>query len=54
VLLLADASVRFRVDEQSGSATLTVRTSAWAGAALLVKNPAAIAKITGLTPPSGF
>jgi hypothetical protein len=53
VLLLADSARRFRADESTGSGTLTVRTSAWASAALLV-NAAAIAKVTGLTPPSGF
>jgi hypothetical protein len=42
----------FRVFEQIGSGTLTVRLSSWMTAALVVKHPAAVAKVTGLTPPT--
>jgi hypothetical protein len=51
VVLLAQGPT-FRVDEDTGSNTLTVRTYAWAMGALLVKNAAAVAKVTGLTPPT--
>jgi hypothetical protein len=36
------------------SQTLTIRIRAAREAALVVLNPAAVAKVTGLTPPSGF
>lgn len=51
-LLLAARRPTFNVDEDTGSATLTVRTQAWAYVSLLTKNPAGVAKVTGLTPPT--
>jgi capsid protein len=53
VILVGD-SPTFHVFEQVGSGTLTVRISSWNQAALVVKHPAAVARVTGLTPPSGF
>ncbi|HEX2111650.1 MAG TPA: phage major capsid protein [Gaiellaceae bacterium] len=53
VVLVGDSPV-FRVFESVGSSTLTVRISSWNQAALVVDNPTAVAKVTGLTPPSGF
>ncbi len=47
-------SPQFKVYPEVGSATGTVRITGWAYVALLVKNPTAVAKITGLTAPSGF
>lgn len=43
-----------RVFEESGSSTLTVRIQASCYLAVLVKNAAAVAKVTGLVAPSGF
>ena len=51
VVLLAQGPI-FKVDEDTGSLTLTIRTYAWSMGALLVKNAAAVAKVTGLTPPT--
>jgi hypothetical protein len=53
VVLVGDSPV-FRVFESVGSSTLTVRISSWNQASLVVDNPAAVAKVTGLTPPSRF
>lgn len=53
-LLLAMRQPVFKVDESAGSGTLTVRIVAYSMLSLLTKNPAGVAKVTGLTPPSGF
>ena len=53
MLLLSDGP-RIQLFEEVGSGTLTVRARAAREAALVVLNPAAVAKVTGLTPPSGF
>jgi hypothetical protein len=53
-MLVLGGTPRFRVLEEIASSTLTVRLSAWGEVAVLVRNPTGIAKITGLTPPSGF
>lgn len=52
LLLLRD--VVFRVLPEVGSSTLTVRLSAWGTGALLVKNPAAVARISGALAPPTF
>jgi hypothetical protein len=51
-LVLALRPPSFRVDEGTGSSTLTVRTFALANVSLLTKNPAGVAKVTGLAPPT--
>jgi hypothetical protein len=48
------AGPTIRVREDVGSGTLTVRVQAVRDLAVLVKNATAVAKVTGLTPPSGF
>jgi hypothetical protein len=53
-VLLLSRGPTIRVREDVGSATLTVRVQAERHLAVLVKNANAIAKVTGLTPPSGF
>jgi hypothetical protein len=53
VLLLSQGPM-IRLFEAVGSGTLTVRVRAAREAAVLVKNANAVAKIVGLTPPSGF
>ena len=53
-VILAGGESRFRVFEEVGSATLTVRSQCYGDAALIVLNPAAVAAVTGLTAPSGF
>ncbi len=53
VLVLGN-SPQFRVFEQIGSSTQTVRISGWGSMALLVRNPTSVAKVTGLTAPTGF
>ena len=53
-VLLAGDRTEFRVFPEVGSSSLTVRVSSWNQAALVVTSPAAVAKVTGLTPPSGF
>jgi hypothetical protein len=45
---------RIAVYPEVGSGTLTVRVSAYGYGALVVLNGAAVAKVIGLTPPSGF
>jgi hypothetical protein len=53
-LLLVARNPTFRVFEETGSGTATIRVSSWATAALLTKHPAAVAKVVSLPPPSGF
>jgi hypothetical protein len=54
-VVLLSSAVSVRVYEEVLSSTLTVRVqAARVGFAVLVKNATAIAKVTGLTPPSGF
>jgi len=53
VLLLGGEPV-FRAFPEIGSSTLTARIRVHADVVLLLKNPKALCKITGLTPPSGF
>ena len=53
-VLLLSSSPMIRVFEEVGSGTLTVRVQAIRDFALLVKHANAVAKVTGLTPPSGF
>ena len=53
-LVLAVRRPAFKVDESTGSSTLTVRTLAYGMLSLVAKNPGGIAKVTGLTPPTGF
>ena len=53
-VLLLGRGPEIRVLEETGSATLTVRVQAERHLAVLVKNSTAVAKVTGLTPPSGF
>lgn len=52
-VILVGGEASFRVFEEVGSGTLTVRLSCFGDAALLVLNPAAVAKVPGLTAPSG-
>jgi hypothetical protein len=52
--VLLSSGPAIRVFEDVGSATMTIRIRAAREAAVVVKNPAAVCKITGLTPPSGF
>jgi hypothetical protein len=51
-LILAGGDVRFRVYPEVGSGTLTVRVQSQADAALVVKNPAAILRISGFPNPT--
>src|SRR5262249_13901193 len=51
-VLLLSRGPTIRVREDVGSGTLTVRVQAERHLAVLVKNANAIAKVTGLTPPS--
>jgi hypothetical protein len=53
VLLLSDGP-RIQLFEQVGSGTLTVRVRAVREAAVVVLNPAAVCKVTGLVAPAGF
>jgi hypothetical protein len=53
-VLLLSRGPRIVVREDVLSSTLTVRVQATRDLAVLVKNANAIAKVTGLTPPSGF
>jgi Phage capsid family len=53
-VLLLNRGPRISVREDVGSTTLTVRVQAERYLAVLVKNSTAVAKVTGLTPPSGF
>jgi hypothetical protein len=53
-VLLLGGEPQFRAWEDVGSATQAVRLSAWGYIALLVRNPQASRKITGLTAPAGF
>ena len=53
VVLLSSGPL-IRVFEEVGSSTLTVRVRAHREAAVAVKNATAVAKVIGLTPPSGF
>ena len=53
-VVLAGGDVSFRVFEEVGSGTLTVRSQAYGSAGLIVLSAAAVAKVTGLTPPTGF
>ena len=52
LLLLRGPQVRIR--EDVGSGTLTVRVQAHRYLSVILKNPTALAKVTGLTAPSGF
>jgi hypothetical protein len=53
-VLILGGQPQFRVFEQVGSSTQTVRISGWGPVAVLVRNPTAIAKVTGLTAPTGY
>jgi len=53
-VILAGGEARFAVYEEVGSSTLTVRVQVSGDASLLVLNPAAVAVVTGLSPPAGF
>jgi hypothetical protein len=53
-VILVGGRPEFRTHEDVGSNTLTVRISSWNQAALVTLNATAVAKVTGLTPPSGF
>jgi len=53
-VLLLERGPEIAVYEQVGSGTLTVRTQARSFLSVLVQNPAAVAKVVGLTPPTGF
>jgi Phage capsid family len=51
-LVLVGGDPAVRVYEEVGSGTLTVRVSSYAFAALVVKNPAAVLRITGFASPT--
>jgi hypothetical protein len=51
-VVLVGGTPTIRVFEDVGSGTLTVRINSWLTGALLVKHPAAVARITSLTPPT--
>ena len=53
-VVVLERGLRIRVFEQVGSGTMTVRVQANTSTALLVKNATAVAKVTGLTAPTGF
>jgi HK97 family phage major capsid protein len=53
-VLLLSRGPQIRIREDILSSTLTVRVQATRDLAVLVKNASAIAKVTGLTPPSGL
>jgi hypothetical protein len=53
-VILVGGDVRFRVFEEVGSSTLTVRTQCYRDAALLSLNPPAVAVVTSLTAPTDF
>ena len=53
-VILSLRQVAFRVFPEIGSSTLTVRVSAWGTAALLVKNPAGVARVSGALAPPTF
>jgi hypothetical protein len=53
-VMLLSTGVLVRLFDEVGSATMTIRVGAHREFALLVRNSTAIAKVTGLTPPSGF
>ncbi len=53
-VLLLSKGPQIRIREDVLSSTLTIRVQAVRDFAVLVKNATAIAKVTGLTPPSGF
>lgn len=52
ILLSKGPQIVVREDVQSS--TLTVRVQAVRGMAVILKNVNAVARVTGLTPPSGF
>jgi hypothetical protein len=51
-LVLVGGDPAFRVYEETGSGTLTVRVSSFGYAALLIKNPAAVVRISGFANPT--
>jgi hypothetical protein len=53
-VILAGGNPTFRAFDEVGSTTLTVRFQVEGSAALLVLNPTGVAKVTGLTAPTGF
>jgi hypothetical protein len=53
-VVLVSSGPAIRIFEEVGSQTMTVRVRAHRDFAVIVKNPAAVAKVTGLTAPSGF
>ncbi len=53
-VVLVGGSPAFRVFPEVGSTTLTVRIPSWNFAALVVASPVAVARVTGLTAPTGY
>jgi hypothetical protein len=53
-VLVLGGTPQFRIFEEVGSATQTVRISGWGSVAVLLRNPTAVAKVTGLTAPAGY